>query len=99
MQSERGPCGPLCHLGPILTRPRMGPPSGEIMSDDKLLLLQRRLDEVERKLERMMEELRIPTAIGYFPARRAYRPIGCLKAQTKQIFGVIEQILGPALCD
>jgi hypothetical protein len=33
-------------------------------SDDKLLLLQRRLDEVERKLDRMMEELR-PTAIGY----------------------------------
>jgi hypothetical protein len=34
-------------------------------SDDKHLLLQRRLDEVERKLDRMMEELRTPTAIGY----------------------------------
>ena len=22
MQSERGPCDPLCHLGPILTRPQ-----------------------------------------------------------------------------
>ena len=41
-------------------------------SDDKLLLLQRRLDEVERKLDRMMEELR-PTAIGY-SVRRGNRP-------------------------
>jgi hypothetical protein len=32
--------------------------------DDKLLLLQRRLDEIGRKLDRMMEEVR-PTAIGY----------------------------------
>ena len=42
-------------------------------SDDKLLLLQRRLDEVERKLDRMMEELQTPTAIGY-SARRGNRP-------------------------
>ena len=41
-------------------------------SDDSLLLLLRRLDEVERKLHRMMEELR-PTAIGY-SARRGNRP-------------------------
>jgi hypothetical protein len=33
-------------------------------SDDSLLLLLRRLDQIERKLDRMMEELR-PTAIGY----------------------------------
>jgi tetrahydromethanopterin S-methyltransferase subunit G len=42
-------------------------------SDDKLLLLQRRLDEVERKLDRIMEEVRTPTAIGY-SARRGNRP-------------------------
>jgi hypothetical protein len=41
-------------------------------SDDKLSLILRRLDEIERKLDRMMEELR-PTAIGY-SARRGNRP-------------------------
>jgi len=40
--------------------------SGEFMtSDDSLSLILRRLDEIERKLDRMMEELRTPTAIGY----------------------------------
>ena len=34
-------------------------------SDDCLLLLLRRLDEIERKLDRIMEELQTPTAIGY----------------------------------
>jgi hypothetical protein len=34
-------------------------------SDDSLSLILRRLDEIERKLDRMMEELRAPTAIGY----------------------------------
>jgi tetrahydromethanopterin S-methyltransferase subunit G len=34
-------------------------------SDDSLLLILRRLDEIERKLDRIMEELRAPTAIGY----------------------------------
>jgi hypothetical protein len=34
-------------------------------SDDSLLLILRRLDEIERKLDRMMEELRTPTGIGY----------------------------------
>jgi tetrahydromethanopterin S-methyltransferase subunit G len=33
--------------------------------DDSLLLILRRLDEIERKLDRIMEELRTPTAIGY----------------------------------
>jgi hypothetical protein len=32
---------------------------------DSLSLILRRLDEIERKLDRMMEELRTPTAIGY----------------------------------
>jgi hypothetical protein len=31
-------------------------------SDDRLLLILRRLDEIERNLDRMMEELRAPTA-------------------------------------
>jgi len=34
-------------------------------SDDTLSLILRRLDEIERKLDRMMEELQTPTAIGY----------------------------------
>jgi tetrahydromethanopterin S-methyltransferase subunit G len=42
-------------------------------SDDRLLLILRRLDEIERKLDRIMEELQTPTAIGY-SARRGNRP-------------------------
>ena len=39
---------------------------GEFMtSDDSLSLILRRLDEIERKLDRIVEELRMPTAIGY----------------------------------
>jgi tetrahydromethanopterin S-methyltransferase subunit G len=34
-------------------------------SDNNLCLILRRLDEIERKLDRMLEELRTPTAIGY----------------------------------
>ena len=41
--------------------------------DDSLSLILRRLDEIERKLDRIMEELRAPTAIGY-SARRGNRP-------------------------
>ena len=41
---------------------------------DSLSLILRRLDEIERKLDRMMEELR-PTAIGY-SAGRSNRPRG-----------------------
>ena len=38
---------------------------GELMtSDDSLLLLVRRLDEIERKLDHVLEELRAPMAIG-----------------------------------
>ena len=32
---------------------------------DNLSLILRRLDEIERNLDRMMEELMAPTAIGY----------------------------------
>ena len=42
-------------------------------SDDRLLLILRRLDEIERKLDHVLEELQIPTAIGY-SARRGNRP-------------------------
>jgi tetrahydromethanopterin S-methyltransferase subunit G len=34
-------------------------------SDNDLLPILRRLDEIERKLDRILEELRTPTAIGY----------------------------------
>jgi hypothetical protein len=42
-------------------------------SDDRLLLTLRRLDEIERKLDHMLDELWTPTAIGY-SARRGNRP-------------------------
>jgi hypothetical protein len=38
-----------------------------------LSLILRRLDEIERKLDHVLEELRTPTAIGY-SARRGNRP-------------------------
>ena len=48
--------------------------SGEFMpSDDRLLLTLRRLDEIERKLDHMLDELWTPTSIGY-SARRGNRP-------------------------
>ena len=48
--------------------------SGAIMtSHDALSLILRRLDEIERKLDCMLEELRTPTAIGY-SVRRGNRP-------------------------
>jgi hypothetical protein len=34
-------------------------------SSDNLTLILRRLDEIERKLDPIMEELRTPAAIGY----------------------------------
>jgi tetrahydromethanopterin S-methyltransferase subunit G len=38
-------------------------------SADSLSLILRRLDEIDRKLDRMLEELRTPTAIGYSVGR------------------------------
>ena len=49
------------------------PPVSVMTSDDSLLLLLRRLDELERKLDCILEELQTPTAIGY-SARRGNRP-------------------------
>jgi len=34
-------------------------------SADSLSLILRRLDEIERKIDHVLEELRTPTAIGY----------------------------------
>jgi len=45
-------------------------------SDDRVSLILRRLDEIERKLDHMSDRLRVletPTAIGY-SARRGSRP-------------------------
>jgi hypothetical protein len=36
-----------------------------LTSDNNLSLIIRRLDEIERKLDHMFEELRAPAAIGY----------------------------------
>ena len=48
-------------------------PGESMTSNDRLLLILRRLDEIERKLDHVLEELQIPTAIGY-SARRGNRP-------------------------
>jgi hypothetical protein len=40
---------------------------------NSLSLILRRLDEIERKRDRILEELQTPTAIGY-SARRGNRP-------------------------
>jgi len=42
-------------------------------SDDRLLLILRHLDEIERNLNQVLEELKAPTAIGY-SALRGNRP-------------------------
>jgi hypothetical protein len=42
-------------------------------SDDSLALIRKRLDEIERKLDRMRDELRTPTAIDH-PVRRGNLP-------------------------
>jgi hypothetical protein len=47
--------------------------NGIMTSANSLSLILRRLDEIERKLDRILEELRIPTAIGY-SARRGNHP-------------------------
>ena len=59
-------------------------------SNDNLTLILRRLDEIERKLDRIIEELRTPTAIGY-SVRRGNLPKndGWPRGQ---IFGVSEQV-------
>jgi len=42
-------------------------------SDVSLSLIMRRLDEIERKIDHVLEELQTPTAIGY-SARRGNLP-------------------------
>jgi hypothetical protein len=54
-----------CH---ILPDNQQGEQAANVLS-----LILRRLDEIERKLDRMLDELRTPTAIGY-SARRGNRP-------------------------
>jgi len=40
-------------------------PMNVMTSANSLLPILRRLDEIERKIDRIVEELRMPTAIGY----------------------------------
>jgi len=58
-------------------------------SDNNFSLILRRLDEIERNLDRMMEELRTPTAVGYSVRRNLPRRTDGLE---EQIFGVSEQV-------
>jgi hypothetical protein len=41
-------------------------------SANSLALILRRLDEIERKLDRILEELQTPTAIGYSVRRGSF---------------------------
>jgi hypothetical protein len=62
----------------------MGPLSSAMTSADSLSLIPRRLDEIERKLDRMMEELRTtptPSAIRY--PRCQMRSAGCSSRMTR----------------
>ena len=70
--AERGPRS-ICSANskaPAQGTP-LPPPAGAsffgefLTSDNNLSLILRRLDEIERKLDRIVEELRMPTAIGY----------------------------------
>ena len=78
-QSEGAEFNPLCQLKALAGQAPQSPPAGasffgDVMtSDDRLSLILRRLDEIERKLDHMLEELRTPAAIGY-SARRGNRP-------------------------
>ena len=57
-----------------LPPPAGAPFFGEFLtSDNNLSLILRRLDEIERKLDRILEELQTPTAIGH-SARRGNLP-------------------------
>ncbi len=49
----------------LAPQPEDGASSSAMTSADSLSLILRRLDEIERKLDRMLEELHPPTAIGY----------------------------------
>jgi hypothetical protein len=63
---------PLCQLA--LARQTAGAFfCSQMTSANSLSLILRRLDEIERKLDRILEELRTPTAIGY-SARRGNHP-------------------------
>ena len=76
-QSAEAEFDPLCQLGPrpeVVAGAASPRRSGAFMtSREGLSLILRRLDEIERKLDCLLEELPTPTAIGY-SARRGSRP-------------------------
>jgi hypothetical protein len=73
-QSEEAEFNPLCQLKALVIGGWGLPvPVSVMTSEDSFALILRRLDELERKLDCMLEELRTPTAIGY-SARRGNRP-------------------------
>ena len=66
-----------------------------MVSDDSLLLLLLRLDEIERKLDRVMEELR--TLIGYSARTVIFQRR--TDGHREQIFGADEQVRERDLSD
>jgi hypothetical protein len=54
-------------------------------SDNNLCLILRRLDEIERKLDHILEELRTPTAIGYSVRRGSFPSQGLIPGQASDI--------------
>ena len=61
-------------------------------SDNSLSLILRRLNEIERKLDHVLEELRTPTAIGY-SVRRGNLPRKDLKKELAP--GYAAALVGP----
>jgi len=50
---------------PLTRNSSTGPDAERPSREARHLLIPRRLDEIERKIDRIVEELRMPTAIGY----------------------------------
>jgi hypothetical protein len=62
--------------------------------DDSLLLILRRLDEIERKLDRILEELRTPTAIGYSVRRGKFSNEGLMAQRSKSLAQINKSLDG-----
>jgi hypothetical protein len=83
---------PLCQLAPssLAPQPEDGASSSDaaMTSANSFSLILRRLDEIERKLDHVLEELRTPAAIGYSVRRPKNDPPRVIDDGCKQeVFG------------